>query len=363
MTLREISGTLTIQNTLLDGDDGYTSFHNGADGIPNRAVELANADVSLNVVVTDSTIRFWDFQGLNLRFIGGTMNVDVGDNTVGNANTFTNINGAAVSTGPSSGAATNAHTTDVLRNTFTNVGIAVESLSSRGGDSTVRIVNNTVATTISDAFRLIAFANGMVGALPNYNARVTNNTVTGLAGGDQGMGGGAGFFVAVEDGSSAQVLIQNNSVTGHGLLGSGFNTDGMLSTQHQRGGNMDIAFSNNTAAGMQNNAFGPMFLQVNGTTGANNQCISFASDTYTNVKPGTFGFNVIYSFDLTAVSGDDNMRIGGFVDPNAPPATEAEVAAFLNGVESTAIVAGDVTFFGAPPIGGTCLQASVPPAP
>jgi hypothetical protein len=352
---------LTIQNTLLDGDDGYSTFQNSITADQNRAVELANAGVNLNVVVTDSTIRFWDFQGLNLRFIGGSMNVDIGDNTVGNANTFTNINGAAVSTGPSSGATTNAHTTDVLRNTFTNVGIAVESFSSRGGDSTVRIVNNTVATTISDAFRLIAFANGAVGAFPNYNARVTNTTVTGLAGGDQGNGGGFGFFAAIEDNANAQLLIDSNSVTGHGMTGGSDNPLGMLATQHQRGGNMDITFSNNTAANMQNNFFGSMFLQVNGTTGANSQCINFSANTYNNVKPGIFAFNNIYYFDLTP-TGDDNFEIGGFVD--TPPATETEVANYLNGPETTTIVPGDVVFADVnAPIGGTCLAASVPPAP
>jgi hypothetical protein len=79
------------------------------------------------------------------------------------------------------------------------------------------------------------------------------------------------------------------------------------------------------------------------------------------VKPGAFAFGNIYAFDLTALGGNDNMEIHGFVD--TPPATEAEVETYLNGPETTTIVAGDVLFFGDPPIGGTCLQASVPPAP
>jgi hypothetical protein len=157
------------------------------------------------------------------------------------------------------------------------------------------------------------------------------------------------------------VLIDNNSITGHGLTGPADNLAGMLTTQHQRGGNMDITFSNNTAASMQNNAFGAMFLQVNGTDGANSQCINFSANTYTNVKPGAFAFGNIYAFDLTALGGNDNMEIHGFVD--TPPATEAAVDTSLNGPETTTIVAGDVLFFGDPPIGGTCLQASVPPAP
>ena len=361
LKIYDVSGDLIIQNSTFNTATGYV-LANATSGSENRAVELDNdTGTNLDVTVTGSSFTNWDFQGLNLRHIGGTLDVDIGDGTVAGANTFQNINGAAVNTGPSAGALTNDHTLDLYRNTFTTVGIAAEVFSSNGGTSTVRIVNNTITGTTSDALRLVAFNNAPVGGAADarYYARVTGNTITNVANNVPGAGGGSGLFVAIEDDATAQVLFDTNTVSGHtNALGD---PALFVTTQHQRGGDLDLVITSNTFSNPTNNFFGAIFLQLNGSeitgTSVSNQCVRLGSNSYTNATIGLFSNS--HAVDFIPDGGNDVFSVQGFTG-----STAANFDAFLSGVETSFTGGGPSTlFFGTAPGNATCTTSNVPAAP
>ncbi len=257
MKIADVDGDLLIQNTTFDTATGYV-LANAAPGSASRAVEIDNRiSGNLDVTVTGSSFLRYDFQGLNLRHIGGSLDAIIGGPNMADANTFQNINGAAVNTGPAQQSATgNVHGLRVENNTFTTVGIGVEVFSARGNSiggaegTHVFILNNTINGTISDAIRLAAFAADagapVIGSNnPIFRASVTGNTITGVGVQVPGMGGGNAFFVAAEDNADSDVTITGHSNVSGGA-GGGTNFQGALTTQNQRNGDLDLVFQNNS---------------------------------------------------------------------------------------------------------------------
>jgi hypothetical protein len=240
------------------------------------------------------TVRNFDFQGVNIRHVGGTTDI-----TVQNSD-FDFINGAAVNTGPNMAATTNTHDVDVLNNTFDNVGIAAELFSSRGGATTAVVSGNTITGTHSDAIRLVAFNQAGAGTGATFTGTVSGNTMTGVAGNNvTGASGGAGIFIAAEDGVDAQVLVENNAITGH--TGAAPVAE-CFRTQNQRNGVLDVVFRANSCINFSSNFFGAVYIGTDNDISApfTNTCVDFAAN---NVYSNTNGvFTNTFATDSTGSS-------------------------------------------------------------
>lgn len=338
MELRNLAGTLVIENSTFDTATGFV----GANAAPHSAstvVDLVNVNVNLNVTVMASTFRKYDFEGLSLRHSQGTLNINIGDGTAANSNTFELINGAAIDAGPNLAGTLNNCTTTIDNNQFTTVGIAANVFSTSGGITNATFSNNTVTGTTSDALRLIGF--NQSGGSPNaqYFGLICNNNISGVAANYPGQGGGSAFFVAIEDNATSKVVIDGNIANATGTT----DVAAILTTQHQRGGDLDILFSNNQFENFSTNFFGAVFVQVTGAIGANDLCIKFDNNSYSNTN-GLFGNT--YGFDVTVDGGNDFLRVDGF-----PGGDETAMSNFLNLVEATG--PHPVLYFGQPS-GGTC---------
>ena len=350
MRLTDVEGTLTIQRSTISLSEGYV-LANASSGSANRAVELDNgngcthdgdADCTLTVTVTGSTFEDWDFQGLSLRHVGGTMTVSVDGTTADGTNTFRRINGAAVSTGPSRAAASHSHTTSVTSSTFDQVGIAAEVFGSRGGNTTTTMTNNTVTTTTSDALRLVGFNQLGSGPIGTYRATVAGNTITGVAGHLHGSGGGSGVFVAAEDSSVVRAVVQNNTITGHTVAGG--NVAEALRTQNQRNGQLDLTFRNNTVSDFPTNFFGAVYVgndsDSNPADGVTSTCADLGGNSYANAA-GSFANT--HGFDAL---GNSVIELPGYTGT-----TDAALTTYLNGREATTVTP---LVFGYQPVNGTC---------
>ena len=281
----DVSGDLDIVDSVFNTATGYV-FANGSAGSEDRAVELDNdTGTDMDVTVTGSTFQNFDFQGLNLRHIGGSLDAIIGGPNAGDPNTFQNINGAAVDTGPSGAASSgNVHGLLVENNQFTTVGIGVSVFSGRGtaiggvSGTHATITDNTINGTTSDAIRLNGFGSGSLGNPAVFRASVTDNTIDGVANQLAGNGGGSTFFVAAEDGADSDVTINGNTATGGNSGGS--NSQSPLTTQVQRAGDLDMIFTNNGFSNMPGavNGFGVWFS--NGAGAPSSHTVQFGGNDW-----------------------------------------------------------------------------------
>jgi hypothetical protein len=286
----ELEGTLSITGMSEITDVEGFVYQNATVGSANRAIEVQNrqgctvqdatGDCNLTVNIDGLTVRNFDFQGVNIRHVGGTSDITVQNST------FTSVNGAAINTGPNAAAATNTHDVDVLNNTFTNVGIAAELFSSRGGPTTAVVSGNNVNGTHGDAIRLVAFNQAGGGPAATFTGTVSNNVMTGVAGNNvAGASGGVGVFIAAEDAVDAQVLVENNSITGH--TGTAPVAE-CFRTQNQRSGVLDVLFRGNSCIDFPTNFFGAVYIGNDDSSmaaGNTDTCVDFAAtNTYSNTN-------------------------------------------------------------------------------
>ncbi|WP_193315304.1 right-handed parallel beta-helix repeat-containing protein [Nostocoides sp. F2B08] len=351
LRLTDIEGTLAITGSTISLSEGY-ALRNFIVGSAQRAVELDNrqgcthdgtADCALTVTVSTSTFSQWDFQGLSLRHVGGTMAVSV------TGSTFSLINGAAVSTGPASAASTQTHTSTLTNSTLTQVGIAAEVFGSRGGNTTTTIQNNVVTTTTSDAVRLVGFNQPGAGSTGIYRGTVSGNTITGVAGQLHGSGGGSGVFVAAEDSAVVRAAIQNNVIRGHTVTDG--NTVEVLRTQNQRNGDLDLTFHDNTTSDFATNFFGAVFIgndnDTNAGDGVTDTCVDLGNNSYANAA-GLFANT--HAFDTLGIA---TIRLPGYTGT-----TDNALTAYLTGRGESGAVA--LTFGNQPVNVASCLLPTTP---
>ena len=284
----ELEGTVSVTGGSIANVEGFV-YENATTGSANRAIEVQNrqgctvqdgtGDCNLTVDIDGLTVERFDFQGVNIRHVGGTTDIDIVNSD------FELVNGASISTGPNLPGA-NSHTVDVTGNTFTDVGIAAELFSSRGGTTTATVTGNTVTRTHGDAIRLVAFNQSGAGTAATFLGTVSGNTMTGIAANDvASASGGAGVFVAAEDGVTAKVLVDNNTITGHTAAG-GLVAE-CLRTQNQRDGDLDMVVRNTSCTDFPTNFFGAVFLgnDFDTTSPFTNTCVDFAAtNSYSNTN-------------------------------------------------------------------------------
>jgi hypothetical protein len=293
-----LTGTVVIQRDTI-GPDGHFVLTPNPPAPQNKGIVIRNHnDAQLTMTVTGTTFTQISDDGIDAETswnsgsapspYASKLNVD--GSTADGANTFSQINGRAITfSGPADNSTLETLELTIKNNTFSQVGIGGRWDASARTTVNARYTNNTMSSTSNDAIRSIADATD--GSLTPH--ATTNATITG-----NNFGGGSAFIQLHRNAIGNEAFSNNTNI---GPIGGIF-------VGSDRASSMGIDVLNNTATVNGNAGQNGLYLQTSNNGGGNSTiCANISGNTLTE-NPNNTGFSNPLVLDTVTNQGTINLE-------------------------------------------------------